>query len=126
MPLSSVVRERCRALLPPGTEIRYLFPATATSASGFSFVQKPFIFVVTAENVIMLECSRRSHDRPKAVHWTYPRTLRLGPVDTVVDPTFTFDGSRFQTWDEYVPVIAAADAEVRDRDFGPPDPLPDL
>ena len=124
MPLSKVVRERCRALLPPGTEIRYLFPAAASSALGFSFVQKPFIFVVTPENVIMLECSWLSHDRPKAVHWTYPRALKLGPVDTTMDPTFTVQGSPFQTWDEYIPVIMAADAEIRAA--GPEDPLPDL
>ncbi|MET1074327.1 MAG: hypothetical protein ABWY11_16895 [Umezawaea sp.] len=122
--MSSVVRERCRALLPPGTEIRYLFPATAGSV--LSFVRKPFIVVVTPENVIMLECSWLSHDRPKAVHWTHDRGIRLGPVDTTLDPTFTIDGTPFQTWDEYAPVIAAADAEVRDADFGPPDPLPDL
>ncbi|WNV91742.1 hypothetical protein [Umezawaea sp. Da 62-37] len=122
--MSAVVRERCRALLPPGTEIRYLFPATAGSV--VSFARKPFIVVVTAENVIMLECSWLSHDRPKAVQWTYNRGIRLGPVDTALDPTFTIDGTPFQTWDEYVPVIVAADAEVRDADFGPPDPLPDL
>jgi hypothetical protein len=125
MPLSAVVRERCRALLPPDTEIRYLFPASACTAVGMSFVQKPFIFVVTDENVIMLECSWLSHNRPKAVHWTYSRKLRLGPVDTTMDPTFTVEGSTFQTWDEYVSVIMAADAETT-RDSMPPDPLPDL
>ena len=125
MPLSAVVRERCKALLPPGTEIRYLFPAGATTITGFPYVQKPFIFVVTDRSIVMLACSWRSHDRPKSVHWTYPRSLRLGPVDTTMDPIFFVDGSPFQTWDEYIPVIAAADAETT-RDSFPPDPLPDL
>lgn len=123
--MSAVVRERCRALLPPDTKINYLFPASAGSATGVAMVQKPFIFVVTDQNVIMLECSWLSHDRPKAVHWTYPRTLRLGPVDSTVDPVFTVEGSTFQTWDEYISVIMAADAEIT-RDSMPPDPLPDL
>jgi hypothetical protein len=125
MPLSAVVRERCRALLPPGTEIRYLFPASATPVVGMPFVQMPFIFVVTDKNVIMLACSWRSHDRPKSVHWTYKRNLRFGPVDTTMDPVFTFGGSSFETRDEYIPVINAADAEIT-RDSMPPDPLPDL
>ncbi|HEX6340774.1 hypothetical protein [Umezawaea sp.] len=125
MPLSAKVRERCRALLPPGTEIRYLFPAVASTAVGPSLVSKPFIFVVTDRNIVMLACSWLSHDRPKSVHWTYERSLRLGPVDTTSDPVFTVDGSPFQTWDEYVSVIAAADAETT-RDSFPPDPLPDL
>jgi hypothetical protein len=125
MPLSAVVRERCRALLPPGTEIRYLFPASATPVVGISFVQMPFIFVVTDKNVIMLACSWRSHNVPKSVHWTYRRDLRLGPVDTTMDPVFTFGGSTFETRDEYVSVINAADAEIT-RDSMPPDPLPDL
>lgn len=117
MPLSAVVRERCRALLPPGAEIRYLFPARAGSVAGMPFVQKPFIFVVTAENVVMLACSWTSYNRPKSVHWTYPRTRRLGPVDTTVDPVFMFDGSAFETWDEYVSVINAADAEITRDSF---------
>jgi hypothetical protein len=125
MPLSAVVRERCRALLPPGTEIRYLFPATASAAVGMPLVAKPFIFVVTDRNIVMLACSWLSHNRPKSVHWTYERSLRLGPVDTSMDPIFTVDGAPFQTWDEYVSVIMAADAETT-RGAMPPDPLPDL
>ena len=125
MPLSAVVRERCKALLPPDTEIRYLFPAVASTVVGMSFVTKPFIFVVTDKNIVMLACSWLSHNRPKSVHWTYKRSLRLGPVDTTMDPVFTVDGSPFQTWDEYISVIAAADAETT-RDSFPPDPLPDL
>jgi hypothetical protein len=125
MPLSSAVRERCRALLPPGAEIRYLFPAVASTVVGLSVVTKPFIFVVTDQSIVMLACSWLSHNRPKSVHWTYPRSLRLGPVDTTMDPVFHVDGSPFQTWDEYISVIAAADAETT-RDSFPPDPLPDL
>jgi hypothetical protein len=125
MPLSAVVRKRCKALLPPDTEIRYLFPALASTVVGMSIVTKPFIFVVTDKSIVMLACSWLSHNRPKSVHWTYPRSLRLGPVDTTLDPVFTVDGSPFQTWDEYISVIAAADAETT-RDSFPPDPLPDL
>jgi hypothetical protein len=50
MPLSAVVRERCRALLPPDTEIRYLFPASASMVS--ALVQKPFIVVISDQHVI--------------------------------------------------------------------------
>lgn len=124
MPLSAVVRERCRALLPEGTEIRYLFPASVSMSAALA--QKPFIFAVTDRALVLLECSWLSHSRPKAVYWTYPRATRLGPVEIDVDPIFTLAGLPFQTDDEYVSVIRAADAEINERDFLPPDPLPDL
>ncbi|GLZ35899.1 hypothetical protein Lesp02_80860 [Lentzea sp. NBRC 105346] len=124
MPLSAVVRERCRALLPAGTEIRYLFPASVSLVG--ALVQKPFIIAITDKHVILLECSWLSHDRPKAVHTRYRRAIRLGPVDTAFDPVFRIAGIDYQTWDEYVSVIRAADAEIAEEDFLPPDPLPDL
>jgi hypothetical protein len=124
MPLSAVVRERCRTLLPPDTEIRYLFPASVSMVS--AMVQKPFIVVITDQNVILLACSWLSHNRPKSVYWTYRRNIRLGPVDTSADPVFDIGGMPFQTQDEYISVIRAADAEIAEADFLPPDPLPDL
>jgi hypothetical protein len=82
--------------------------------------------VISDQHVILLACSWLSHNRPRSVHWKYRRNIRLGPVDTTADPVFSIGAMPFQTQDEYISVIRAADAEIAEVDFLPPDPLPDL
>ena len=43
MPLSSAVRERCRAFLQPDEELRYLFPATSVGLGRGIVGTAPFI-----------------------------------------------------------------------------------
>jgi hypothetical protein len=117
--LSSVVRERCRAFLKPGDEIRYLFPAKV-------YASAPLIIVVTDSSVMLLSCSWFNRDNPKSIWGRYPRKIRLGPVDTSSIPTFSIGAHVLETDEEYVSVINTADAEIAEAEFLPPDPLPDL
>lgn len=122
MPLSSVVRGRCRELLPDGEKIRYLFPASSVAAVGDYFV------VVTDNTVTVLGCRWFSRHRPSSVRATYPRRTKLGPVELYgsLSPTVTIGSLLLEIDDEYVSVVRAADAEILAVDFLPPDPLPDL
>jgi hypothetical protein len=121
VPVSSAVRERVRAFLPPDDEIRYVFPVTdPTSAPDC------FIVVVTKAAITVLSTGFLGRSTPKAIWARYPRNTRMGPVDLSVIPTFQLGSTSYEIDDEYVPVVNAADAEILSPDCMPPDPLPDL
>ncbi|MBP2473930.1 hypothetical protein JOF53_002802 [Crossiella equi] len=121
MPLSGEVRDRCRGFLPAGAELRYLFPAM-TLTPGVA----PVLVAVTSRTVTVLTCSFLRRHRPNGVLAHYPRNIRLGPVDTRLIPTITVGTLELEFDDEYISVVRCADAEVDERTFLPPDPLPDL
>ena len=125
MPLPTVVRDRCRAFLPAGEELRYVFPGTSLW-SGRVAVMADFIIAVTDSQITVLGCRWFRRYRPCSVWATYPRGFRLGPVDLYgsLPPTVTIGTLLLEVDDEYVPVIRAADAEI--EDCLPLDPLPDL
>jgi hypothetical protein len=118
VPLSSEVRARVRAFLPPDDGVRFVFPAQVVMGTAV-------LIVVSDQAITVLSTGLRSRDRPKSVHAKYPRDVRIGPVDTHLIPEFTLRGVRYEVDEEYVPVINAADAELS-IDALPPDPLPDL
>jgi hypothetical protein len=120
VPVPSRVRERVRAFLEPGEEIRYLFPAMALMGPHLGH----FLVVVTDVSVTLVSTGGFSRTRPKSVWSRYPRDVRLGPVDTSAGPRFFLGGTYFEIDDEYVAVINAADAEAASADPLPPDPLP--
>jgi hypothetical protein len=125
MPLSASVRDRCRAFLPEGEELRYVFPATSLW-TGRAAMMADFIVAVTDTAVLVLGCSWFRRNRPSSVWATYPRGFRLGPVELYgsLPPTVTIGKLLLEVDEEYVPVIRAADAEI--FDCLPPDPLPYL
>jgi hypothetical protein len=124
VPLSSEIRERCRPFLPPGEQIRYLIPASSTVVPVGMFLTH-FIIAVTDTTVTVLSTGMRSRDVPQEVWARYPRTTRLGPVDTSMGAEFTLGGVVMEIDDEYLPVIAAADSEITAPDYPPPHLLPD-
>ncbi|MEV4311112.1 hypothetical protein [Actinocrispum sp. NPDC049592] len=125
MPLSAAVRERCRAFLPDGEQLRYVFPATSLW-TGRAAMIADFIVAVTDSQVTVLGCSWFRRNRPSSVWATYPRGFRLGPVELYgsLSPTVTIGPLLLEVDEEYVPVIRAADAEI--TNLVPLDPLPDL
>jgi hypothetical protein len=119
VPLSAEVRERCRAFLPPGEEIHYAFPASSTVIPvGVALAH--FIVVVTETTVTVLSTGMCTRDVPQSVWARYPRTTRIGPVDRSLDPEFVLGDMVMWVDEEYLPVIAAADAEITAPDFPPP------
>lgn len=121
MPLSGEVRERCRGFLPAGAELRYLFPAT-TLTPGMA----PVLVAVTSRTITVLSCSFLRRNKPNGVLAHYPRTTELGPVEFHGTPTIEVGSMLLEIDEEYVPVVRCADAEIDERTFLPPDPLPDL
>jgi hypothetical protein len=85
-----------------------------------------FIVAVTDSQVTVLGCRWLRRNRPSSVWATYPRELRLGPVELYgsLPPTVTIGPLLLEIDEEYVPVIRAADAEI--TNLMPLDPLPDL
>jgi hypothetical protein len=126
MPLSSAVRERCRAFLRPDEELHYLFPATSVQLDQGTPGVAAFIVAVSNLRVTVLSCSWLSRDRPTSVWARYARAIRLGPVDTTSAPTFSIGKMVLETDEEYVSVIRVADAEISEAEFLPADPLPEL
>ncbi|MCE7009263.1 hypothetical protein LWC34_41585 [Kibdelosporangium philippinense] len=122
MPVSSVVRRRCRELLPAGEQVRYMFPASSVAA------MREYLIVVTDNTVTVLGCRWFSRHRPAGVLATYPRRTKLGPVELYgsLSPTVTLGPLLLEIDEEYVSVVRAADAEILTADYLPPDPLPDL
>jgi hypothetical protein len=120
MPVSSVVRQRCREFLPPGEEIRYIFPASSTVTPVAAVGMAHFIVVVTNTTITVLATAFLSRDKPQSVWAQYPRTTRLGPVNTSLDPEFQLGKLIMWVDEEYVPVIAAADSEITAPDYPPP------
>ncbi|QWF85559.1 hypothetical protein [Amycolatopsis sp. CA-230715] len=127
MPLSAKVRDRCRAYLKPGEEIRYLFPGTSVRIGGIPGMV-PFLVAVTDGGIAVLGCRGRfRRHRPNSVFDRLPRDTRLGPVDTEgsLGPTVEIGDVLLEIDEEYVPVIRAADLELAGENL-PRDPLPDL
>ncbi|WP_018656726.1 hypothetical protein [Actinomadura flavalba] len=118
MPVPRPVRDRCREFLGIDDEFHYVFPARARGGG------TSFLFVVTADQVLVLTTGSLGRSRPRSVWGTYPRTTRLGPLRG--GGGFEFGGSHFEIDGEYVPLVNAADTEVFDRGSLPRDPLPDL
>ncbi|MFI0466898.1 hypothetical protein ACH347_22685 [Saccharopolyspora sp. 5N102] len=121
MPVSGAVRERIRAFLDEGDEIRYVFPATIPMS-----VQSSVLVVVSRAAVTVLSTGFWSTKLPKSVVVRLPRNTVLGPVSTQTTPYFSLDGVDYEIDDEYVAVVNAADAEIASPQDLPQDPLPDL
>ncbi len=118
--MSSAVRARIRAFLEPGDTIRYVFPAQLVLSVS------PYVMIVVSDRAVtVLSTGIWGRDTPKSLVATYPRNVRIGPVDIYLVPEFTLQGIRYEVDEEYVSVINTADAEAS-ADFMPPDPLPDL
>ena len=126
MPLSTAVRQRCRAFLRPDEELRYLFPATSLTVGRGVFGVANFIVAISDKRVTVLACSWFRRNKPTSVWASYPRTMRLGPVDISLAPTLTIGTLVLEIDEQYLAVVNAADAEVGDGDVLPPDPLPEL
>ncbi|MET8143215.1 hypothetical protein ABZU32_23185 [Sphaerisporangium sp. NPDC005288] len=122
MPVTAAIRGRCRALLPPGEDIHYVFPVTLVRSGGVA----NYMVVVTGRSITVLATKVFSRYEPAAVWATYPRQTRLGPVRFAAGPTIELGGTVFEVDDEYVAVVAAADAEAFSPGDLPKDPLPDL
>ncbi|MBX6381613.1 MAG: hypothetical protein IRZ07_01370 [Microbispora sp.] len=122
MPVSAAIRERCRAMLGPGEDIRYVFPAVALPPHTMS----RFLVVVTDRSVTVLSTTIFGRDEPSGVWARYPRRTRLGPVESGVGPRIELGGMTLKVDGEYAAVVAAADAEAFSPGDLPRDPLPDL
>ncbi|MEU7854744.1 hypothetical protein [Nonomuraea sp. NPDC049141] len=122
MPVSSAVRERCRTLLGEQGEIRYVFPALSLGPQDTA----NFLIVVTDKAISILATRMLRSDRPVAVHATFPRHTRLGPIMQASLPVIELGVMAFEFEEEYAAVVAAADAEIFAPETLPPDPLPDL
>ncbi|GAA5053098.1 hypothetical protein HNP84_001376 [Thermocatellispora tengchongensis] len=122
MPVSATVRERCRALLRPGDNIRYIFPALAVHSPGVAH----FLIAVTERSIVVISTRFFNRDQPESVYAVHPRHTRLGPLSLSLGPTIELGGTLFEIDEEYAAVVAAADAEVFAPEILPADPLPDL
>jgi hypothetical protein len=122
MPVTAAIRGRCRALLPPGDDIQYVFPVTLAGSGSVA----NYMIVVSDRSITVLATKIFSRYEPAAVWATYPRHTRLGPLAFGNGPTIQLGGTVFEVDDEYVAVVGAADAEVFAPGDLPRDPLPDL
>lgn len=123
MPVSSATRDLCRPFLPAGEELRYVFPATALPPHDGMF---NVLVAVTATQITVLACTWSSRDRPGSVWSRHPRAIELGPYEYSPAPVISIGDLALEIDEEYVPVVRAADAEIKAGDSLPPDPLPDL
>ncbi|KAA2264704.1 hypothetical protein F0L68_06330 [Solihabitans fulvus] len=121
MPMSSQYRERVRALLDPGEDLRYVFPATIARS-----VFPNVVVVVTDRAVRVLSTRYLDRDAPKSVWATYPVNTPLELLDVGGVPGFVLGGIDYDVDEEYLAVISAANAERSLTDAMPADPLPDL
>lgn len=122
MPVSSVVRDRCRTLLGEHQAIRYVFPALSVGPPGMA----NFLIVVTDGSIAVLATRMLRSDRPVSVYATFPRDTRLGPIMYAPGPLIQLGRLAFEFDEEYAAVVSAADAEVFTPELMPRDPLPDL
>ena len=125
MPVASSVRERCQELLEPGEQIRYLFPATSAVMS-IGVVAAPFFVAVTDRAVVLVSGRFLRRNRPDQIWSRFPRSTRLGPLETSLGPAFALGGIIFEVDEEYAAVVAAADAELEGQAGMPDDPFPQL
>ncbi|RJK95280.1 hypothetical protein [Vallicoccus soli] len=122
MPVRAEVRERVRALLP-GQEPRYVLEGSVVMAGGVPVVGTASVLVVvTAEQVVLLSCSRWRRGRPTGVLQRLPRATRLGPVEVQTGCWIRVGDWQLEVDDLDVPVVAAADAEL--DGLQPDDPGP--
>jgi hypothetical protein len=121
MPVSREVRQRVREFLGLSEEIRYIFPA-----AGVFLTTGTVLFVVTDSAIIVVTTGYFTRTKPKGVWGHYPRSSRLGPVETGTGASFEFKGTQYEVDEEYIAVINAADAEIFAQQSLPEDPLPDL
>ena len=126
MPLPPKVWKHCSALLQADETLQYLFPANSIGLGRRVFGIAPFIIAVSDKTVTVIGCKWLRRNRPASVWVRYPRSIRLGPVDTSLGPTFRIGTMVLETDEEYLAIISAADAEVADDELVQPDPLPDL
>ncbi|WP_214108176.1 hypothetical protein [Acrocarpospora catenulata] len=122
MPVTAAVRERCRALLPIGEDLRYVFPARSPGAPGVA----AFLIVVTDRSITVLAGNPAERPEPASVWAVHPRRTRLGPIEFAGGPSIELGGMVFRVDEEYVAVVGAADAEAFSPGDLPRDPLPDL
>ncbi|GGS54430.1 hypothetical protein GCM10010156_11490 [Planobispora rosea] len=122
MPVPAAVRARCRALLPAGQDIRYIFPALSVGPPGMA----AFLIVVTDRTISVLSTELFDRDVPSAVYATHARRTRLGPVEFSAGAVIELGGMVLEVEEEYGAVVLAADAEVFAPETLPPDPLPHL
>ena len=125
MPVAPGVRERCQELLEPGEQIRYLFPATSAVLS-IGIAAAPFFVAVTDRAVVLIGGKFLRRDRPDQIFRRFPRNTRLGPLETSFGPAFGLGGMILEVDEEYVAVVAAADAELEGPAGMPDDPFPHL
>jgi hypothetical protein len=111
------VRDRCRTFIPPGEQLRYLIPGLCGGQ----------VFIAVSDTVItVIWGGLLRRDNPQSVTATHPRTTRIGPVDAgSLDPVVRLGSLTIEIDDEYIPVVAAADAEISAPDFPPPNLLSD-
>jgi hypothetical protein len=125
MPVSSIERERCQQFLQPGEEIRYVFPATSAVMPVGPAVA-PFYIVITDRSIVVLTARFLRRSRPDGVWARYPRSTRLGPLDTSLGPSFVLGNVMYEVDEEYAAMVGAADAELAGEAALPEDPLPDM
>lgn len=126
MPVTAKERRYCEALLDQGEQLRYVIP-TLASGMGRAYSAFDYYLVVTDRRVLVIAGSMMRRGRPKEIELTYPRPTKLGPLTDLggITPTVEMGGRFFEISEEYVAVVAAADAEI-DGDALPDDPFPDL
>src|SRR5688572_10440612 len=101
MPLSAAARDRVRAFLQPGEELRYVFPATSVALGRGTVGMAPFIVAVSDTHITVLSCEWLRRHRPASVWARHPRATRLGPVDTSMAPTISIGNLVLEVDEEY-------------------------
>jgi len=118
VPVPAILRRRCQSLLATGENIRYLIPA-----DGMLFGN--FLIAITQRRIAVIAMQPLHPDQPENVFASFPRITRLGPIDTSQHrPAIRLGEWLFEIAFEYLPVVAAVDAESADH--LPEDPFPEL
>ena len=121
MPLASNVHDRVEALLEPGEELRYLFPASIPVGA---WMVPHVLVAVTSRSIVVLYTGLLSATRPRGIQRRYPRDTRLGPVDLSLTPAIRIGSLLLEIDEDYVDMVHAADAELGEDVTAMPDPLP--
>lgn len=125
MPVPAEVHRRCVALLDPGEAIQYIVPTLSAGVSVTVYLADCFIVVTDRRIAVALGGAFR-RNRPKEIIQQFPRDTRLGPLDTSLAPTLELGGRVYEIPEEYIAVVAAADAELDGPEALPRDPFPYL
>jgi len=86
----------------------------------------PFFVAVTDRAIVLITGRFLRRNRPDQVWERFPRTTRLGPLETSLGPAFHLGGMILEVDEEYAAVVAAADAELDGPSGMPVDPFPQL